>query len=163
MKVRVEDCDDAAFALIAPRLRAEDQEEWRLASGHTVTDFITDHDYKLPAGAGTSSRIGYHGETGEALLAWGVGPIPWFAPEANTGWVWLVATPEAVPVAKSIHRELKVELKRLQALYPNLMTASHVGNRKHHDWLKWLGFTTNGFCFEAGPYHALWLPFILNS
>lgn len=142
MRIRVEDCDDAAFAKIAPMLREDDQNEWRMFAGGDAPTLIRDHGFKLSEGAGTINRIGYLGSN--PVVAWGASPAPNFGTphEAVPGWVWLVATPEAVPVAKSIHRHLAVEFGRIVAMYPEagLVTYSWDQNKVHHQWLEWLGF-----------------------
>lgn len=141
MDLRIEDCTDAAFRRVAPRLRVEDQTEWRVSAGDTPAGLYKRGDYSLPAGAGTLNRIAYSPE-GVALAVWGVSPA---YPEGSyyydkIGWVWLVATPEAVPVARPMHRYLKGEFDKIKAMYPILICASHIRNPVHHTWLRWLGF-----------------------
>lgn len=155
MHVRVEDCDDAAFAEIAPRLRAEDIEEWRLFAGAAPARLISD-GYKLPVGAGILSRIAY-GPSGRALCVWGVSPNDL---KADTGWVWLVATPEAEKHAQSIHHHLKSEFSgKIVSMYPRLITASWVGNKHHHIWLRWLGFKQAAVSWPMGICGAEFIPF----
>lgn len=166
MQVRVKDCDDAAFTKIAPLLRAEDIEEWRLFAGDTPAHLIR-NGYKLPAGAGTLNRIAY-GPSGRALCVWGVSPLqPTAQPKAGTfippnvpGWVWLVATEEAQQHAKSIHHHLKAEFtETIVPMYPRLVTASWAGNTHHHTWLRWLGFKQAFVPWPMGVHQADFIPF----
>lgn len=164
MKLSVEDCDDKAFRLVAPRLRVEDQTEWKLSAGHSPEGLYKHSDYRLPVGAGTITRMAVAPTTGKPLCVWGVSPA---YPEGSfyhkrIGWVWLVAVPEAVPVARSIHRLLKAEFATLTDMYPSLITASWIRNKTHHEWLEWLGFkkvavrplvTPMGGVFLTFTYH----------
>ena len=137
MLIRVEDCDMAAFQQIAPKLREADQQEWRLFAGADAPTLVR-KGWRLPDGAGTINRVGYLGD--DPVVAWGASPANHHS-YPDMGWVWLVATPEAVPVAKAIHRHLAVEFGRLVDAYPaGLVTMSWLGNPKHHEWLEWLGF-----------------------
>jgi hypothetical protein len=162
MQVRVKDCDDAAFSEIAPRLRAEDIEEWRLFAGGSPAHLVRD-GYKLPSGADTLNRIAY-GPSGRALCVWGVSPFqakPDVPPEPNPpGWVWLVATPEAEKHAKSIHHHLRAEFTdTIVPMFPRLVTASWVGNTHHHTWLRWLGFKQAFVAMPMGVHGADFIPF----
>lgn len=165
MQVRVRDCTDEAFAMIAPRLRAEDIEEWRLFAGDTPAHLIRD-GYKLPVGAGALNRIAY-GPSGRALVVWGVSPLSphqhgtdWTVAPNVPGWVWLVATDEAQKHAKSIHHHLKAEFhERIVPMFPRLVTASWVGNEHHHVWLRWLGFKQAFVPWPMGVHGADFIPF----
>ncbi len=155
MRIRVVDCDDDAFGMIAPMLREEDQTEWRLFAGSDATT-LARNGWKLPVGARTFNRIGYLGSN--PVVVWGASPalIPDY-PEA--GWVWLAATPEAVPVAQSIHRHLAVEFGRIVETFPaGLVTYSWMGNPSHHEWLEWLGFK-RGKRNTVLPSGGIFIPF----
>lgn len=165
MELRVEDCDDAAFRKVSPRLRVEDQTEWRLSAGDTPEALYASGDYHLPVGAGTLTRMAVT-QDGTPLCVWGVSPA--YPQDADSyyskrfGWVWLVATTEAVPVARSIHRHLKAEFGKLREMYPVLITASYIRNPEHHRWLKWLGFEQYGRKIIT-PMGGVFLPFILKE
>jgi len=152
MELRIEDCTDATFALIAPRLRDEDQEEWRLWAGDTAEGLVAS-GWKLPSGAGTLTRIGYSPE-GTPLAVWGVSPV-----RDQVGWVWLVATPEALPVAHPMHRYLHAEFDVIKGMYPFLQTSSWIRNPVHHRWLRWLGFKQAGRSVGSSPERAIFLNF----
>lgn len=90
-------------------------------------------------------------EDGRLLCAWGVDP----AGPPEVGYVWLFATTKAVPRAAAIHRNLKVEMEAIEALYPVLECWADSRNTVHHRWLQWLGFREIG----EEPYGKMGLPF----
>lgn len=166
MELRIEDCDDAAFKLIAPRLRVEDQTEWKLSAGDTPAGLYASGSYRLPEGTGTLNRVAYDPTSGHAICVWGVSPA--YTKKDSyyhdrIGWVWLVATPEAVPLARQLHKRLDKEFGRIKAMYPTLLTASYIKNPVHHVWLRWLGFTEQGTRKLVTPMGGVFQPFIYKE
>lgn len=157
MDLRIEDCDDAAFATIVPLLRATDIEEWRLFAGATPAHLIRD-GFRLPAGADTLTRIAYGADSGRPLVVYGVSPLN--NTHTSPGWVWLVATDEAQEHGTSIHRKLLPEFRdKIVPMFPKLMTASWADNHVHHVWLRKLGFKQARVPWAMGPHQAEFLPF----
>lgn len=156
MELNIKDCTTEDFRLVAPRLRDEDKQEWALWAGDDPAGLVASGQWSVPSGAGTLTRIGYDA-SGTPLAVWGVCPIPssiWKLYAAaglvtdvtrnsdskDYGWVWLVATPEAIPVARHMHRHLWPQFDEIKAMYPVLVTASWSANMVHHKWLEWLKF-----------------------
>lgn len=123
--------------------RIQDRMEWRAASGLTIKQQC------FAAWPFEYARAAYDGDT--LLCMWGVEA----SEMKGVGNVWLVATNAAVPRARAIHRHLKAEFEAILKLYPEVQCYADARNTRHHEWLRWLGFTEYG----EKPYGVLGLPF----
>lgn len=138
-------------------LRTADIEEWRQASGKTPAEHCRDNSWVVPDNTPDFlTRVAY-GEQGEPLLLYGVSPgaFPGF------GYVWLIACNRAEKHVIEFHKSWDAEIDRLKlsGRYPRFYTASWVGNARHHKWLRWLGFKSQGIPIPYGPIGGLFQPF----
>ena len=80
------------------------------------------------------------------------------------GWVWLIACNRAEKYVLEFHKRWDDEIALLGEAYEGrLYTASWIKNRKHHQWLRWIGFKQLGFPVRYGPLKALFQPFIYGA
>ena len=143
------------FGRIVPVLRPADCEEWLLASGKTPAQHLRDGSWSIPEGPGCLTRVAEDAEG--PLLLYGVNrsPLPAW------GWVWLIACNRAPQHVVEFHRHWDAEVQRLFLKYDKLYTASWMGNRAHHKWLRWVGFKPLG---PAVPLNgATFQPFIYGD
>lgn len=159
MNLDVKEVTPPMWAAFAPLMREEDAAEWAAYSGFGPNYLLTNNWYPpLSNGENTVCRLAST-EDGVPLCVWGVSPMP--NPLDKRGWVWLVASPECVPVARYMSDYLFAQLKELRALYPDggLTTESWINNPIHQMWLNWLGFKSGPKVIRNGsifiPYDLL--------
>lgn len=153
MKLVVKDITVEEFNTdFVPRLREEDAAEWKAYTGMTPAQLV-EWGWRVGTTYKPARMItrGAYTDDGIPLCVWGCSPM---IMNHHQGWVWLVATPECVPKARFMHRELYRQLDEIMEMYPlGVLTESWINNPIHQSWLNWLGFkqadkfTVNGHIF----------------
>lgn len=128
-----------------------------MGSGKYPVAMIEEDGYHLPTGDRTRNRVALD-ENGSPLLLYGVNPSSW---PGDPGWVWLIANARAPAHYHKFRLQWDDELYLLGqvGLYDHFVTASWVGNERHHRWLEAMGFERFSQPLPFGPYGALFQPY----
>lgn len=115
---------------LAPRLRQEDKDEIKAASGHSPEAalvegvFVSDPCWTV------------FSDEDEPIVMFGVAPS--FV--EDVGSPWLLAAPEVEKIAIPFLRGGFAYLKQMHERYPLLFNFADARNVVHLKWLRWLGF-----------------------
>lgn len=122
------------------KVREMDRREWELAGDKPFFLTLARTVEAWP----TQTWAVVDGRHGHCLAMWGVEPtldeFGYLPAVAIWGNAWMVATPEAVKRAHSMHRFFKQGIADMHALYPTLLATSYAKNTVHHDWMLRMGF-----------------------
>jgi hypothetical protein len=118
--------------LLAKPIRQDDVDEWFAASGgrplaETLRDIL-----KLPTMASCRALLN---DDGECICLWGLN-----GGELGEGIVWLIASEEAEPHGKHIHRYWPKEVALMHMHFALLVAIAYGGNTLHLEWLRAIGF-----------------------
>ena len=111
-------------------IRFLDLEEWSAGTGYLFGLAVNSSlEVKKPKDVSlmASDEVG-------PLCCWG----------CTNGRLWLFATNRASKNSLRLHLILRKYLKELQDVWPVLTATSYTKNKKHHEWLTWLGFEEVG-------------------
>ncbi len=155
--LEVRTVDTAEFMTVAPMLRAEDKTEWRLFANVDLND--PESGFVLPPDSdGTFTRGCWHDD--KLVCVWGVTPAEIVE---GAGWVWLVATPNAVPIAGELMRHVMVgQLAEMLDMYPCLVTACWDQNKVHLNWMQRVGFRRYDRNWVAPTSGGIFIPHSLT-
>lgn len=133
-------------ALIGSSLRAADLREVQLLSSDPPAQVVeTSRGYsdwcRVAEVDGVPAVI--FGVTPSHLPGWGV--------------PWLLATDDAMPVARRLVRSCRHQVGDMHRIYPNLHNQVHRENIVSIQWLRWLGFTIGTVpCGPGEQFFLFW-------
>lgn len=158
MSIQYRDATQSDFVAMLHDIREADAKEWQMASGSTPEEHAYNGTWQVTQDP-PKTRTRVAEDADGPLLLYGVNP----GPVPSLGWVWLIACNRAEKHVIEFHRAWDAEVALLHDAYMDLVTASWVGNQKHHLWLKWIGFEALDVPRPAGPYGALFQPYIYQG
>ena len=132
MSLRLEVATPAHVEDLLPRARQVDREEWVGALKSRLEDRLLD-GLTIP---GSLNRAVVDVESGRCLVLWGAHPTD----TPGVGQAWLIATTEAEPRARSIHRFLRGGLSEMDERWGSTIAYSSYRNHLHHVWMRRAGY-----------------------
>lgn len=149
-------CTQEDIDHLAPRLRKEDLDEIRAASGLSPREALM-----LGFAESEECHCIHDTDTGEPVAVFGVVPM---AENPSIGIVWMLGSDDLKMHSMCFLRRSAEWVQRLHSRYPLLCNVIDARNEVHVRWLQWLGFQFIRDIPDYGPEQRLFYEFVrLNN